>query len=96
MHGLKVWLFTLGTFLPLTLLMDRVPYWASVLIFLAYALLVLMPVTFAVGPIGRRLGRALNEKAVAEARAEREALGGKRAAYPGSVVPSGPGGEPRL
>jgi len=68
-----------ATFVPLALLADRLPHWLSLVVFPAYFVLVLAPVAFGVGPIGRRLGRVLNESMVARARAEREALGPTRA-----------------
>lgn len=51
------------------------PGWLSNVLFLIWGVFVFLPVTFAVGPIGRRLGRSLNEAAAAQAKAEREALG---------------------
>lgn len=74
-HGLKVWVFMLITFVPLALAEEYLPRWLFILLFFAYGLLVLMPVVFGVGPLGRRIGRRLNEDAIAQARAEREALG---------------------
>ena len=75
LHGFKVWLFMLLTFVPLSRLAEHVPGWLATVGFIAYFVLVLAPVAFGVGPIGRRLGKALNEAAVERARAERASLG---------------------
>ncbi|MCO5123804.1 MAG: hypothetical protein M9915_08705 [Rhizobacter sp.] len=73
-HALKTWGVMVVTFVPLFLLADYLPTWAFNTLFLALALLVFFPVVFAVGPLGRRIGRPLNEMAIAKAHLEREAL----------------------
>jgi hypothetical protein len=91
-HGLKVWAFMVFTFVPFSLAGQYMPRWLFVLLFFGYGIFVLMPVAFGIGPIGRRIGRQLNEAAIAQAKAEREALGPIRAA-PSREARSGPGGE---
>jgi hypothetical protein len=73
-HGLKVWLFMMVTFVPLSLVAQYMPRWLFVIVFFCYAIFVFFPVVFGIGPIGRLIGRQLNESAVAQARAERESL----------------------
>ena len=75
-HFFKVWLFGAFTVIPIGSLMQYLPSWLFVIIFFSYAIFVFIPVCFAIGPIGRRMGRALNEAAVAQAKAERDASGG--------------------
>ncbi len=92
-HGAKVWVFWLLSLVLLALAAEYLPRLLFVLLFFAYALFVFFPVAFGVGPLGRRIGRGLNESAVAQAKAEREALGPQPTRSPPSEVPSGPGGE---
>lgn len=92
-HVAKVWVFMLLTFVPLSFAADYLPRWLFILLFFGYGLLVFMPVVFGIGPLGRRIGRGLNENATARAKAERDALGPRRAPSPPGEVPSGPGGE---
>lgn len=81
------------SFVPLLLAAEYLPQWLCILLFFAYGILVFMPVVFGIGPLGRRIGRGLNENAIAQAKAERDALGVESAPSPPSEVPSGPGGE---
>ena len=50
------------------------PDWLFKILFLIWGVFILFPISIAAGPIGRWFGRSLNEAAVAQAKAEREAL----------------------
>ena len=76
-HGLKTWAVMTVTFVPLALASDWLPSWLTTCLFWLLVVLVFFPVVFAVGPLGRRIGRPLNEMAMADAQARREALGAK-------------------
>ena len=60
---------------PIAALRDVLPEWVVALLFLAVSFFVIVPIHFAVGPLGRRFGRELNEAAVLEDRAYRRSLG---------------------
>ena len=75
------------TGIPVMLLSAHLPRWLFLLVFFGYGIFILAPVIFGIGPVGRLIGRGLNESAVAQARAEREALGPKRASPAGSEQP---------
>jgi hypothetical protein len=89
-HSLKVWAFMVVTGIPVMLLANYLPRWLFVLVFFAYGIFILAPVVFGIGPIGRFVGRELNESSVAQARQEREALGAKKANSPDSRQAPGP------
>lgn len=78
LHALKTWGVMLVTFVPLFLAEDLLPSWLFHSLFLLLALVVFFPVVFAVGPLGRRIGRPLNEMSIAQANHERAALGASR------------------
>lgn len=80
LHGLKTWCVMIVTFVPLYLIADYLPTWLLNTLFLVLAVFVFFPVLFAVGPLGRRIGRPLNEWSVAQDKAERTALGGSQSA----------------
>ena len=71
-HGLKVWLFGMACMLPLLLAMHYLPRWVFMVVFFAFGVFVFIPVVFAVGPIGRFIGKNLNEVAAQEAKKNRE------------------------
>jgi hypothetical protein len=48
------------------------PQWLFEVVFFGYTIFVLFPVIFAIGPLGRRIWRSLNEAAIAKAKAERD------------------------
>lgn len=75
-HFFKVWLFIALTMPPIGFLGQYLPQWLFLMVFFGYVIFVLFPVCFAIGPIGRRYGRALNEAAIAHAKAEREGCDG--------------------
>ncbi len=92
-HRAKVWAFMLITIIPLFFVSGYMPRWLLIAVLFAYWLLILFPVAFGIGPLGRLIGRRLNEAAVAHAAAERKALGPSSEPVGTSTVPSGPGGE---
>ncbi|PZQ73528.1 MAG: hypothetical protein DI563_14605 [Variovorax paradoxus] len=70
-HVLKVGLLSTVFFLFLVALAQVLPRWAVVVIFWLFALFVFFPAIFAVGPIGRRIGKHLNKTAISEAEKDR-------------------------
>lgn len=95
-HGWKLWIFLTLTFPAVVWLGQGRSPWLSIPLWTAYVVLILIPAAFGAGPLGRRLGRELNEDAIARARAERAALGPPAPTESSQPrVPSGPGGEPR-
>lgn len=71
LHQLKVWLFIVVSMIPLAVAMQYLPQWLFVIVFFLWGIFIFFPVVFAVGPLGRRMGRKLNETAIAETRKER-------------------------
>jgi hypothetical protein len=74
-HGLKTWGLMLALFTPIILLSDYMPGWLFYLLFFGVFFLVLMPVHFGIGPLGRRFGREVNDAAVLEDKEYRLGLG---------------------
>lgn len=70
LHQLKVWLFIVVSMVPLAVAMQYLPQWLFVIVFFSWGIFIFFPVVFAVGPLGRRIGRKLNETAIAEAHKE--------------------------
>jgi len=71
LHGLRVWLFMAISMVPLGVALQYLPEWLFVIVFFSYGIFIFFPVVFAFGPLGRRIGRKLNEAAIAEAHNER-------------------------
>ena len=74
-HFLKCVLFMFASMLVFALIAPYLPGWLFKAMFLSWGIFVFFPVVFAAGPIGRRIGRQLNEAAIQKANAERAALG---------------------
>lgn len=66
-HLLKVGLMSAVFILVLFGLSHVLPRWLVVIAFFVFAVLVFFPAIFGLGPIGRRIGKQLNETAIAEA-----------------------------
>src|ERR1700758_2384671 len=95
-QGWKLWLFLTLTFPAVIWITQGSSPWLSIPVWTVYIVLILIPAAFGAGPLGRRLGRELNEDSIARARAERAALGPPEPPVSSSPrVPSGPGGETR-
>ena len=58
-----------------SLLSDYLPDWLIALIFFGTFLFVILPINFGFGPLGRRLGKELNDAAIAEDKEYRKSLG---------------------
>jgi uncharacterized protein (DUF58 family) len=74
-HGLKTWGLMLALLTPIILLSDYMPGWLFYLLFFGVFFLVIMPAHFGLGPLGRRLGREVNDAAVLEDNEYRRSLG---------------------
>jgi len=74
LHSIKVSLLGLLALAPLALIAEFLPRWVFLTLFFAFGVFVFMPAVFGVGPIGRLLGKQLNESAISHAREKREAL----------------------
>ncbi len=74
-HGLKTWGLMLASLTPIILLSDYMPGWLFYLLFVGVFFLVVMPVHFGIGPLGRRFGRKINDAAVLEHKEYRLGLG---------------------
>lgn len=73
-HTLKVWALAMLGMIPFWLIAPHIPRWLFVALFSAFGLFVFLPAVFGVGPIGRLVGKQLNDAAIEDARAEREDL----------------------
>jgi hypothetical protein len=58
------------------------PRWLWVTLFFAWGLFIFFPVVFGVGPIGRVLGKGLNQAAIERAEADKKALEPKQPSTP--------------
>ena len=74
-HGLKTWGLMLALLTPIILLSNYMPSWLFYALFFGVLLVVIMPIHFGLGPLGRRLGKEVNDAAVLEDKKYRSSLG---------------------
>ncbi len=60
---------------PIILLSDHMPSWLFYLLFFGVFFLVILPIHFGLGPLGRRLARDVNDAAIHEDSEYRRSLG---------------------
>ncbi len=71
-HRRRTFVLLAASFIGIVNLSDYLPTWLTAVIALTWIFGILIPISFAVGPLGRWIGKELNDAAVEHASAERE------------------------